>query len=105
MADKTDVQINGKVGVLGWLLIILFVLKLNPGPKDNKWVDSPVKDWSWWLVTAPLWGPLAVVAVGAVVFGLVYLVARALDKRDLRKRRKQQQERLARQRSNRSGTR
>lgn len=31
-------------------------------------------DWSWWWVTAPFWGGLAVVLVGFAIFGLFLLV-------------------------------
>ncbi len=32
---------------------------------------EPVASWSWWAVTAPLWGPLVVFVPIAVVVGLV----------------------------------
>ena len=51
---------GGGIGVLGVLFLIFLVLKLNN-----------LVNWSWWLVTAPLWAPWALVAViGAfVLFG------------------------------------
>ena len=36
---------NGGVGFLGILFIVFLVLKL-----------TKVIDWSWWWITAPLWG-------------------------------------------------
>ena len=92
---ETVVRTRGGMGLLGWLFIIFLVLKLNPGGH----LDSPVEDWSWWWVTAPLWGAFAILALVLTALGVVYLVAQALDKRDARKRRKAQQERLARRRN------
>ncbi len=43
---------GGGVGFLGLLSIAFIVLKL-----------TGVISWSWWWVLAPLWGPLALVAV------------------------------------------
>lgn len=56
--------------LFGTMFLILFTLKLAE--------IGAVATWSWWLVTAPLWAPLAfffgciglVAAVGAVVFGV-----------------------------------
>ena len=38
-----------------------------------------VIDWSWWWVAAPLWGPVALLAVLALFFALVALVASVFD--------------------------
>jgi len=47
-----------------WTLFIIFlILKL-----------TSVISWSWWWVTAPLWGPLAFVlaiAIGGVIIGIL----------------------------------
>ena len=37
-------------------------------------------DWSWWWVTAPFWGGVAVLLVGLIAFGLVLLIAKVFDK-------------------------
>lgn len=57
---------NGSTGIGFWgALGILFIgLKLGG-----------VIDWSWWIVLAPLWGPLALVAF----IGLLALVFYALS--------------------------
>lgn len=52
------------IGFGGLLFIVLLVLKL-----------THVIDWSWWWVTAPLWGPFAVALAGAAVFFLFQLAA------------------------------
>ena len=70
MATKETVKnVSNGMGVLGWLFIVLFVLKLNPGGH----LDSPVQDLSWWWVTAPLWGPLALVLAILAVVGISML--------------------------------
>ena len=51
---------SGGIGFLG-LLTVLFI-----GLKLTNYID-----WSWWWVLAPLWGPLAIVAVVMVVLGIV----------------------------------
>ena len=54
---------TGGVGFFGLLFITFLVLKL-----------THVIDWSWWLITMPLWCP-ALIELG-VILGLGYLVAR-----------------------------
>lgn len=56
---------SGGVGVLGLLGVVFVTLKL-----------TDVIDWSWWYVTMPFWGGVALVAA---VFA-VYLVLMGLGK-------------------------
>lgn len=66
MSDSKNTSTrNGGVGLFGLMFLLFLGLKL-----------THVIDWSWWWVTAPLWGPLAaavvivmVVAGGAALFG------------------------------------
>jgi hypothetical protein len=51
------------MGLLGWTFIVFLVLKL-----------TDKIDWSWWWVTAPLWGPLAILVVFGTIFGIGYLI-------------------------------
>jgi len=51
-------QAGGGIGFFGVVFIVLLVLKL-----------TEQIDWSWWLVTAPLWAPAA---LGLVLAGLYY---------------------------------
>lgn len=37
-------------------------------------------DWSWWWVTAPFWGGLALVGIVLIAVGIVYIVARLFGK-------------------------
>lgn len=67
---------RGGVGILGLLGVVFVTLKL-----------CGVINWSWWWVTAPFWGPLALVLLilalaGAfmlVVTGAFMLVAICID--------------------------
>jgi hypothetical protein len=52
---------SGSIGFFGLLGIVFIVLKL-----------CKVVDWSWWWVTCPLWGPIAVYGIGT---GVVFLWA------------------------------
>lgn len=56
---------SGGIGTLGALFLIFLALKLAG-------VD-PVANWSWWLVTAPLWGGLAVAVAVLIIFVSVML--------------------------------
>lgn len=63
MSNNT-VTTSGGVGFFGLLFITFLVLKL-----------TEVIDWSWWWVTAPLWGGVALVAAGVVIFFIIILVS------------------------------
>jgi hypothetical protein len=53
---------------LGSILFLIFLtLKLAE--------IGPVKNWSWWLVTAPLWGPMVVVGVFFIIMGIIALLS------------------------------
>jgi hypothetical protein len=66
MSDKSSTS-SGGIGLLGLLGVAFVVLKL-----------CHVINWSWWWVTAPFWGGVAlvlVIAVGALaILGLTALV-------------------------------
>jgi phosphoglycerol transferase MdoB-like AlkP superfamily enzyme len=56
---------NGKAGGIGLpmiLFLIFLVLKL-----------CKVIDWSWWWVTAPLWGLFALLTIVLMIVGLIKL--------------------------------
>ena len=55
---------GGGIGVLGLLGVAFVVLKLAE--------IGPVAHWSWWWVTVPFWGGLALLAAIGVVAFLVY---------------------------------
>jgi hypothetical protein len=54
MEKKTET--TGGIGFCGCLTILFIALKL-----------CDKIDWSWWLVLAPIWGPVALVLAGFVV--------------------------------------
>lgn len=64
---QTTNNYNYGVGLAGWLGISFIVLKL-----------CGVIDWSWWWVTAPLWGGLALVAALGGLTLLCFLVCMAV---------------------------
>lgn len=71
MKDKVKSSSGINMGVLGWLFIVLFWLKMNPGGNYT----TPVADWSWWLVAAPIWIPLVVALIVLAIAGIFYAVA------------------------------
>ena len=58
MSEKTSS--TGGIGFFGLLGIVFITLKL-----------TGFIDWSWWLVTAPLWGGVAVAALVLVIAVLI----------------------------------
>lgn len=56
---------SGGIGFLGLLAIVFITLKL-----------TDVIDWSWWYVTLPLWGDLALVACVGVLWLIFIALAR-----------------------------
>ncbi|MBG23749.1 MAG: hypothetical protein CMF22_10540 [Idiomarinaceae bacterium] len=49
MSKETIVTKDTRIGILGWMFLIFMTLKLTGHIT-----------WSWWLITAPLWGPILV---------------------------------------------
>ena len=66
---------NSGVGVLGLLGVAFVVLKL-----------IGYIDWSWWYVTLPFWGSIALVIVGFLIWFLCGAVKIMLKHRRLRKK-------------------
>lgn len=62
MSNKTEVNSSG-VSILGLLGVVFVTLKLLG--------ITAVATWSWWWVTAPFWGGLAVVLSLLLVIGVV----------------------------------
>lgn len=54
---------NGGGSFLGLLFLVFLILKL-----------THVIDWSWWWITAPLWGGIAIFASVGLIAGLVFLI-------------------------------
>jgi len=62
--SKTSSSSSG-IGAFGLLGVAFVVLKL-----------TGYIDWSWWWVTVPFWGGLAILLFILVFGGLVYLIAK-----------------------------
>lgn len=69
MSEKS-VSYNGGVGVAGLLGVVFVTLKL-----------LGIIDWSWWWVTLPFWGGLAIVLVIVLCLLIAGVVAWALDRK------------------------
>ena len=59
MSNNNTTQ-SGGVGISGVLFIVFLVLKL-----------TGVIAWSWWCVTSPLWIPVLLVIIVAVIAGIL----------------------------------
>lgn len=60
---------SGVIGFFGLLGVLFIGLKL-----------THVIDWSWWWVTAPLWGGFAFFLAMLAIFGLVAVAIAAIDR-------------------------
>lgn len=71
MSEKSSAS-SGGISVLGLLGVAFVVLKL-----------CGVINWSWWWVTAPFWGGLAIVLVilAMIAFGVALTNARRASRR------------------------
>ena len=69
--DKTVVQRNG-VSAMGLLGVVFVTLKLLG--------IAPVAAWSWWMVTLPFWGGLALIFAIFLIAALIVGVAKMFSK-------------------------
>lgn len=60
---------GGGIGVLGLLGVLFVALKL-----------TDIIDWSWWYVTMPFWGGLALVGFVASIVGVFFLMSEVSKK-------------------------
>lgn len=68
MSEEKSSTSTGGIGFLGALFLVLLVLKCT----DH--IDT-----SWFWVSAPLWGPLALVLAGGTVFLVVVAVVKLVQ--------------------------
>jgi hypothetical protein len=73
MNDKS-VRVSSGISLSGLTFIVFLVLKL-----------CGVIDWSWWWVTAPLWGPFALLIAGLFIYIMIAAII-ALIRYCIRKR-------------------
>ncbi len=59
MNNSSNSSAGGGISFCGLLAIVFIVLKL-----------CHVIDWSWWWVTAPIWGPVVLVLALAFIVGI-----------------------------------
>ena len=78
MSDERSTASGSGIGLGGATFLVFLVLKL-----------TGTINWSWWWITAPLWGPLALFVAGALivlaVLGIIKLL-RPSKRRHLRQR-------------------
>lgn len=60
---SVESKTGGGIGFMGALFITFLVLKL-----------THVIDWSWWWITAPIWGPIAISLSILIVIGIILLI-------------------------------
>lgn len=61
---NNNVNVSGGISLTGAVFIVFLVLKL-----------IGTIDWSWWWVTAPLWGPIALcLAIAIIAFAILILL-------------------------------
>ena len=63
MSDNNSTATGGGISFCGLLFIVFLVLKL-----------THVIDWSWWWVTAPLWGGVALALGILLIFAIIALI-------------------------------
>lgn len=81
MSDTSTNNSGGGIGLFGAMFIVFLVLKL-----------TGFIDWSWWWVTAPLWGSFLMGLAFFATIGIIYLVLKALNKRATRRAKNHRQE-------------
>ena len=65
---KNSTVNSGGIGFFSALFLIFLTLKL-----------TGVINWSWWLVTAPLWGGVAFIIGVVVIFLIIAIIAGVID--------------------------
>lgn len=70
--NNKNTAIGGGLTFLQVLFLIFLVLKLTG--------KTVVASWSWWWVTAPLWGGIAIVAVIWIIIMIILGLAALLNK-------------------------
>ncbi|HUU86612.1 MAG TPA: hypothetical protein VMX17_02565 [Candidatus Glassbacteria bacterium] len=63
----SNTNASGGIGLFGIFFIVLFLLKVGVA-------NTIVQSWSWWWITAPLWGSVALVLGIILVVGLILLI-------------------------------
>lgn len=67
--NEKSVTVVSGMGFLDALFLVFLVLKL-----------TKVIDWSWWWITAPLWGQVALSVIIFVVTVIILIIFKIIDK-------------------------
>lgn len=68
--EKNNTEVSGGISFMGLLAIVFITLKL-----------CNVITWSWWLVTLPLWGGLAMFLLVCIAVIIAYCMGKLIFKR------------------------
>ena len=68
--SKTNSSSSSGTGIFGLLGVVFVTLKL-----------TGYINWSWWYVTMPFWGGLAILAIIMICIGIVRLIAQLWSKK------------------------
>lgn len=67
MSEKKNTVLGSGLTFMQVLFLVFLVLKLTG--------TTVVANWSWWWVTAPLWGGLAIIIAVWAIFILIMLIS------------------------------
>lgn len=68
-SNEKTLTVFGSISFCDLLFFIFLVLKL-----------AKIINWSWWWVTAPLWGQVAILILIFIVFATILIVSRIKDR-------------------------
>lgn len=66
--NNSSVTVFGGIGFLDALFLVFLVLKLKN-----------IIDWSWWWVTAPLWGQIVLTFALIIIILIVYVILKFIN--------------------------
>ena len=67
-SNEKTITVFGGIGFLDALFLVFLVLKLRN-----------IIDWSWWWVTAPLWGQVVLVFALMIIILIVYVILKFIN--------------------------
>jgi hypothetical protein len=69
---------SGGISLFGLIFLVLLIFKLAG--------IGEVANWSWWLITLPLWGPTTIVVLIVVCVGIVSIIKQRKNHKRFRQR-------------------
>lgn len=70
-STHTTTSANQSIGFFGLLFIVFLILKLGVA-------ETAVVGWSWWWVTAPLWGPTCFILGIILIVGCIWFLQKLI---------------------------